>query len=188
MYAGTHGLSQGLDVILEAAKRTTNPDILYVLAGEGADKQALVRKAENEDIRNVRFLPNQPQASMPSVLNLAYATVLSLKPLPVFRSALPSKMFEAMAVGRPIAASVWGEAAGVIRAARCGVVAQPGDAAGLRAAVETIAADPAEARRMGLRGRDFAIEHFNRRKIATRLRRLLLDAASHRRSAEAPGS
>ena len=61
LYAGTHGLSQGLDVILEAAKLTDDPDVLYVLAGEGADKAALVAKAEREGIANVRFLPNQPQ-------------------------------------------------------------------------------------------------------------------------------
>src|ERR1051325_6113328 len=69
LYAGTHGLSQGLDVILEAAKRTTDDDVVYVLAGEGADKEALVEKAKAEGIDNVRFLPNQPQSAMPGLLN-----------------------------------------------------------------------------------------------------------------------
>src|SRR5438093_128546 len=80
LYAGTHGLSQGLDVILEAAKITHDPGILYVLAGEGADKAALVDKAKVEGIANVKFLPNQPKSSMPAFLNLAYAGIISLKP------------------------------------------------------------------------------------------------------------
>src|ERR1019366_9039321 len=57
MYAGLHGLAQGLDIILEAAKLTHDPEILYVLAGHGAEKAALVAKAEAQGISNVRFLP-----------------------------------------------------------------------------------------------------------------------------------
>ena len=177
IYAGTHGLSQGLDVILEAAKLTQSPDILYVLAGEGADKAALVAKVEAEGISNVRFLPNQPKSLMPSLLNLAYAAVISLRPLDLFRSALPSKMYESMAVGQPIVASMWGEAAALVEAAGCGVVAEPGNARQLRDAVVALADDPEEARRMGRMGREYVIEHFNRQKIAVRLRELLREVA-----------
>lgn len=177
LYAGTHGLSQGLDVILEAAKRTSDPDILYVLAGEGADKDALVAKARAQKIDNVRFLPNQPKAAMPRFLNLAYAAVIPLKPLDVFRSALPSKMFESMAIGQPIVGSLWGEAATLVESAGCGIVTQPGDPAALEAAVQALAADPERARTMGSRGREYVVEHYNRAKIAVRLRALLLECA-----------
>jgi glycosyltransferase involved in cell wall biosynthesis len=177
LYAGTHGLSQGLDVILEAAKLTRDGDILYVLAGEGADKAALTAKAKSEGIANVRFLPNQPKDSMPGLLNLAYAAIIPLKPLDLFKNALPSKMFESMAVGQPIVASLWGEAATLVEAAGCGIVTQPGDAAALEAAVETLAADPERARKMGRMGREYVVEHFNREKIAVRLRALLLECA-----------
>jgi glycosyltransferase involved in cell wall biosynthesis len=177
IYAGTHGLSQGLDVILEAAKLTADPDILYVLAGEGADKAALVAKAKAEGIANVRFLPNQPKSAMPALLNLAYASVISLKPLDLFRSALPSKMYESMAVGQPIVASMWGEAADLVRPAGCGLVTQPGDAQALRDAVVALAHDPAGAHGMGARGREYVVEHFNRQKIAERLRALLRETA-----------
>jgi glycosyltransferase involved in cell wall biosynthesis len=177
IYAGTHGLSQGLDVILEAAKLTDDPDILYVLAGDGADKAALVAKASKEGITNVRFLPNQPQTSMPAVLNVAYAAIISLKPLDLFKSALPSKMYESMAVGQPIVASMWGEAAELVRTSGCGVVTQPGDAKALHEAVVALAGDPAEARKMGTMGREYVVEHFNRDKIADRLRELLRETA-----------
>ena len=185
MYAGTHGLSQGLDVILEAARLTTNQEILYVLAGDGADKAALVHKVETDGIHNVRFLAPQPRSSMPELLNLAYAAVIPLKGLEVFKSALPSKMYESMAVGQPIVASMWGQAADLVRETGCGVVTEPGDAEALRDAVESLAADPAAARRMGANGRAFAVEHFNRSKIAARLGELLLETASGERRARA---
>lgn len=181
LYAGTHGLSQGLDVILEAAKITRDPDVLYVLAGEGADKAALVSKARDQGIANVRFLGNQPKASMPALLCSTYAAIISLKPLNVFRSALPSKMFESMAAGQPLVAALWGEGADVVRDARCGVVTTPGDPQQLRDAVETLAGEPERATEMGRNGREYVDEHFNRDKIAVQLGGLLKEVASARR-------
>ena len=180
LYAGTHGLSQGLDVILEAAKLTKDPDVLYVLAGEGADKAALERKATEQGIANVLFLPNQPKSSMPSLLSSTYAAIISLKPLDVFRSALPSKMFESMAVGQPLVAALWGEGADVVREADCGMVTTPGDAQELRAAVETLASEPERAQEMGHNGRTYVDQHFNRDKIAVRLRELLREVTRGR--------
>jgi glycosyltransferase involved in cell wall biosynthesis len=132
-----------------------------------------MRKAREQRIDNVVFLPNQPKASMPGLLNLAYAALITLKPLDVFRSALPTKMFEAMAAGRPIIASVSGEAADVVLAAGCGLVTEPGDPVAFRDAVEALASDPDRAREMGLRGREHAVEHFDRRAIVAQLRELL---------------
>jgi glycosyltransferase involved in cell wall biosynthesis len=188
MYAGTHGLAQGLDIILEAAIATRDPSVLYVLVGEGAEKGALIRKAREQHIENVVFLPNQPKASMPGLLNLAYAGLITLRPLDVFRSALPTKMFESMSAGRPIIASVAGEAADVVRSAGCGVLTEPGDAAALREAVEALAADPDRAREMGIRGREHAVKHFNRRAITAQLRDLLQATVEGAKSARVPSS
>jgi glycosyltransferase involved in cell wall biosynthesis len=177
LYAGTHGLSQGLDVILEAAKLTRNDQVLYVLMGEGADKDALVEKARAQAIGNVRFLPNQPKAMMPALLNLAYASIISLRRLDVFRSALPSKMFESMAVAKPLVAALWGEGAEMVEAARCGLVVEPGDPRALRDAVEKLAADPELARTLGRQGREYVVAHYDRDAIAEKLRSLLHDVA-----------
>ena len=175
IYAGVHGLAQGLDVILEAAKLARDRDILYVLAGEGGDKEALMAKAAAQEISNVRFLPNQPKSSMPALLNIAYASIIPLKRLDLFKSALPSKMFESMAVGHPIVAAMWGEGADLVEAARCGLVAEPEDPQALSKAVETLAADPSLARRLGAQGREYVVKHFDRNDIAVRLAKLLRD-------------
>jgi len=177
MYAGLHGLAQGLDVILEAAKLTRNPDVLYVLVGDGADKAALVAKAQAEGISNVRFLPIQPTSTLPALLNLVYATVIPLRRLDLFKAALPSKLFDSMAAGRPIVAPLWGEAAALVEAAACGLVVEPEDARAVQEAVEKLAADPALAQKLGEQGRRYVVEHFNRDDIAKRLIKLLEETA-----------
>ena len=177
MYAGLHGLAQGLDVILEAAKLTQDPDVLYVFVGDGADKAALVAKADAEKIANVRFLPIQPTSTLPALLNLVYATVIPLRRLDLFKAALPSKLFDSMAAGRPIVAPLWGEAAALVEAADCGLVVEPEDARAVQAAVERLAAAPELARRLGEQGRRYVVEHFNRDDIAKRLIGLLEETA-----------
>jgi glycosyltransferase involved in cell wall biosynthesis len=180
LYAGTLGLSQGLDTVLEAAKLTRDPDVLYVLLGDGADKGALVAKAEAEQIANVRFLPSQPKESMPGLLNLAYASLIPLRRLDLFKAALPSKMFESMAVGKPLVAGLWGEGADLVTQARCGLVVEPENPGALRDAVVKLVADPASARAMGDNGRRYVTEHYDRARIATRLREVLREVASRR--------
>jgi glycosyltransferase involved in cell wall biosynthesis len=177
LYAGTHGMAQGLDTVLDAARLTKDTNVLYVLAGEGADKESLMTKAQDEALGNVRFLPNQPKSMMPDLLNLAYACVIPLRRLDVFKSAVPSKMFESMAAGKPIVAAVWGEAAQLIEAAGCGLVVPPEDAGELRQAVEKLAADPSLARELGERGRRYVTQQFDRQQIAERFIDLLSETS-----------
>lgn len=177
LYAGTHGMAQGLDTVLEAAKQTKNSEVLYVLAGDGAEKEALTKRVQAEGITNVHLLPNLPRAVMPDLLNLAYASIIPLKRLDLFKSALPSKMFESMATAKPIVASLWGEAAELIESARCGLVVTPEDPEALREAVEKLAEDPSLARELGDNGRQYVAAHFDRRVIAARFIELLSETA-----------
>lgn len=177
LYAGTHGLSQGLDVVLEAAKLTHDPDVLFVMVGEGADKDALVEKAREQRIGNVRFLPNQPKSTMPSLLNLAYASIIPLRRLDLFKAALPSKMFESMAVGKPLIAALWGEGAELVQSAGCGLVVEPEDPRAMHDAVEALVADPSRAHAMGERGREYVVRHHDRRQIAALLNQVLGEAS-----------
>jgi glycosyltransferase involved in cell wall biosynthesis len=181
LYAGTHGMAQGLDTVLEAAKQTANPQVLYVLVGEGAEKEALTKRVAAEGIANVRLLPNQPKSVMPDLLNLAYATIIPLKRLDLFKAALPSKMFESMATAKPIVASLWGEAAELIESAHCGLVVAPEDASALREAVEKLAEDPSMARELGENGRRYVASHFDRAVIAKQFIELLSATSAARR-------
>lgn len=180
LYAGTHGMAQGLDVILDVAKLTTDSNILFLFAGEGADKEHLVARAKTEHIANVKFLPNQPRSVMPSLLNIAYATIVPLRRLDVFKAALPSKMFESMATGRPIVGAVEGEAAHLIETAKCGVVVRPEDPTALHEAVVSLAEDPERAKGLGANGRTYVVENFDRTVVAERFLEVLRESAAKR--------
>ena len=180
LYAGNHGMAQGLGVILDAAALVKSHRVLFQFVGDGADKAALEASARARGLDNVRFAPSLPKEEMPALLNLAYAAVIPLRALELFRSAVPSKLFEAMAVGRPIVAALWGEAASLIESARCGVVVPPEDGAALAAAVDRLAGDAALAAELGEHGREYVVANFDRKEIARHLADVLRETARSR--------
>jgi glycosyltransferase involved in cell wall biosynthesis len=96
-----------------------------------------------------------------------------LKPCEVFKTVLPSKMFEAMAAARPIVLAVEGEAQAVLEHAGAGIAVQPGDAAAMAAAIARLASDRHERVRMGRAGATFVAREFSRPLWATRYLSLL---------------
>jgi glycosyltransferase involved in cell wall biosynthesis len=180
LYAGTHGLTQNLDVVLDAADRLRGrADIRFVFAGEGADKRRLRERATGLDLPNVTFLPNQPKDRMPAVLAAGDACVVPLRDLPLFKAALPSKMFEAMAMARPIVLSVNGEAAELLALSGAGIAVPAEDPDALATEIAGLADDRARARALGETGRAWVTAHFSRDRLAARFEALLYHARAH---------
>ena len=167
MYAGLHGIAQGLPQLLAAADslRATPaaaPDIVFI--GDGPVKGALVREARERELRHVRFLDARPAAELPPLLA---AADLLIVPLGLgIPGAVPSKLYEAMASGRPVVLVATGEAATIVRRHDAGIVVEPHDIAGLTEALRTLAADPVLRRRLGENGRRAAEQCFDRAAIA----------------------
>jgi glycosyltransferase involved in cell wall biosynthesis len=183
LYAGTHGLAQGLGVVLDAAERLRDrSDVRFVLVGEGADKADLVERAERLGLPNVRFLPNQPKARMPALLSAADACVVPLRDLPMFRVTRPSKMFEAMAVGRPVVLAVAGDAADVLARAGAGIAVPPEEPEALARAVTELADDRARASALGEAGRAWVGANLARETLAGRFEAILLEAIERHRA------
>jgi colanic acid biosynthesis glycosyl transferase WcaI len=175
MYAGIHGIAQGLETVLEAASRLRERrDIAFVFVGEGPRKSHLVAQSERMGLANVHWLPEVPSAEMHAYLSAARLSIVPLRDEPVFRGALPSKMFEAWACERPVVLSVAGEAAGVLREAGAGLAVPPEDPAAMAEAITRLADNPEEARERGRRGRAFVEGRYSRREAARQLESLLL--------------
>jgi glycosyltransferase involved in cell wall biosynthesis len=175
MYAGIHGIAQGLETILKAADLLRDrTDIAFIFVGEGPRKAALIEKAEQMGLGSVRFLPEVSSERMPAYLSAANCTIVPLRDEPVFRGALPSKMFEAWACERPVILSAAGEAEEVVKQAGGGIVVPPESHGGLAAAILYLEDNPEEARRMGQRGRELVVANYSRREQAHRLEALLL--------------
>lgn len=173
LYAGAHGLSNDLGVVLQAAKRLTESNIHIVLLGDGKEKPALQAQAKAMGLTNVTFAPAVPKAEMPDALAAADACVAILKPLEEYKTTYPNKVFDYMAAGRPVVLAIDGVIREVVEAAGCGIFVPPGDANALAGAILALAADRAKARQMGLAGRAYLEQHFSRAALAERLTRLL---------------
>ena len=116
-YVGTHGMAHGLINVLDAAELLQAEDnIRFLLAGAGAERQMLIDEAGIRGVTNVVFMPPQPKENMPTVWSLCNVALVHLKASPAFSEVIPSKIFEAMAMGVPLLlAAPEGEASKIIK-------------------------------------------------------------------------
>jgi glycosyltransferase involved in cell wall biosynthesis len=174
LYAGTHGISQGLTSVADAAAELTDEAIRFAFVGDGADKQRLRHRVAEQGLRNVTLLPGIPHEQVPSLLAAADICLVPLRDVPLFSSFIPSKMFEYLAAGKPVVAALAGEAAQILREAGAWIV-PPADSEAMAAAIRTLAAEPQRRQAMGQQGRCYVEKHFDRAMLA-RLYRKLLDS------------
>lgn len=176
MYAGIHGIAQGLETLLRAADLLqAREDIVFVFVGEGPRKAELMRLKDEVGLPNVRFLSEVPSHLMPAYLSAADCAIVPLRDQPLFRGALPSKMFEAWACSRPVVLSVAGEAERVLAEAGGGIAVKPEDPSDMAAAILRLQEDRSEGQAMGERGRRYVEQHYARKTQADKLEKLLQD-------------
>jgi len=179
LYAGTHGISQGLSTVADAAARLAGAGIHFAFAGAGADKLRLENRVRELRLRNVTLVPGLPHADVPALLAAADICLVPLRDVQLFSAFIPSKMFEYLAAGKPVIGSVTGEAAQILCEAGA-VVVPPEDSAALADAIRTLAADPYRRRAMGRQGRTYVEQYFDRVALARQYRKIL-DAPGGRR-------
>ncbi len=173
-YIGTVGMAHGLEVVLGAAERLRGrSDIAFLIVGGGAQREALARAKEQRGLANVLFAGRQPREAVPDLLSITDAALIHLRSTPLFRTVLPSKLFEAMAAARPIILGVEGDAADLLRRAQAGLAIPPEDPQALAQAVVRLREHPDEARRLGDNGLAYVREQFDRGTLAARYLDLL---------------
>ena len=169
-YIGTHGMTQGLQTVLEAAARLRGrADIRFLFVGEGAEKPALIEQAKREDLLNVTFLEPEPKERVPLIIAASDTCLVPLKKRELFEGTIPSKMFEIMACARPVVLGVKGEAERILSDARGGIAVEPESAIALTEALERLADDPSLARELGDAGASYVRSHFDRSVLAGEL-------------------
>ncbi|QQS45836.1 MAG: glycosyltransferase family 4 protein [Acidobacteriota bacterium] len=172
LYAGNIGLSQGIEVILEAAEELRDrEDILFLVVGQGIRRDGVVAEAARRGLRNIRFLPLQPEKDVPWLYASCDVALIPLK-RDVTQTSLPCKTYSIMAGARAFIASV-DEGSHVWRLAEhvgCGVCVGPEDGSALARAILKMKDNPQLASQMGLRGRRFVETHFSREANTTRYR------------------
>jgi glycosyltransferase involved in cell wall biosynthesis len=174
LYAGAHGMSNHLEVVLGAAAKIANhAHIRIVLLGAGKEKANLVAQSEAMGLENVLFLPPLPKAEMRAALAMADVCVAILKPIEMYKTVYPNKVFDYMAAGRATILAIDGVIREVVESGGAGVYVPPGDPEALASAIRNLAAEPERVRQMGLNGRRYLEAHFDRPIVAADLDELL---------------
>ena len=181
-YVGTIGMAHGLDVVVRAAKLLKDAgrdDVRFLLVGDGAERESLEALAAGQGVTDAVVLAGwQPKGRIAAVLASSDCCLVHLRPSELFGTVIPSKIFETMAMERPIVMGVPGQAAEIVAAAGAGVPMRPGSAEDLVSAIEALSAQPEEAAAMGRRGRAYVAEHFDRSALARRMLGVLESAAN----------
>jgi glycosyltransferase involved in cell wall biosynthesis len=176
-YIGTHGISHGLDAVLDAAAECQDdPEIVFLFVGEGAERARLMEQAAARALSNVRFVPAQPLEQIAGFYAASDACLVPLRAIDQFAGFIPSKMFEIMASGRPVIGALEGEAKDILAQSGAALLVRPEDSRGLAQSVRRLRSDPGLAQRLGAQGRAFVEQHYGRPQLAQSYERLLRQA------------
>lgn len=167
-YIGTMGDAHGLQTLIAAAEelQMALPSAMFLLIGEGAEKQRIVKLAAERGLTNIRFLAQQPREQIPVYVSAADVCLVMLKKSALFRTVIPTKLLEYMACERPSIVAVDGQARQIIEEAGAGVFVEPENSEALVKAILDLAGAPARRRQMGVRGREYIVKNFSREKTA----------------------
>ncbi|MCC7303167.1 MAG: glycosyltransferase [Bacteroidia bacterium] len=174
-YAGIIGHAQGLEVILRAAHRLQDLEkVQFLLLGDGPEKEGLMTMARQRFLSNVLFLDPVSKKEMREVVRATDLAVVPLRRLELFKGAIPSKIFENIAMKKPVLLGVDGEARSLfIEEGKCGYYFEPENDEDLAKAVRHAASNPEELETMGENGRVYAEKRFNREIIAAEFMRFI---------------
>lgn len=170
-YTGIIGHAQGLEVVLRAAERLRDrPEVLFLLVGDGPERASLMAMVQQKALRNVRFIDPMPRRDVLALVAACDGVVVPLRRNKLFEGAIPSKIFEALALGRPLLLGVDGEAKRLfIDEGRAGLAFKPEDDAALEHAVRLYVDDAVLRATHGTNGARYVREKFDRRRITDRL-------------------
>jgi glycosyltransferase involved in cell wall biosynthesis len=174
LYAGAHGLSNDLTVLLDAAGLLRgDPRIRFLLVGDGKEKSRLIAYAAERKLENVLFLQPVPKQEMAEVLAASDCGIAILKPIPLYGTTYPNKVFDYMAAGRPVVLAIDGVIRKVVEEGGAGIAVPPGDPKALAGAIRRLADDPSGSKAMGSRGRTTVERDFSREAQGLEMERLV---------------
>jgi glycosyltransferase involved in cell wall biosynthesis/ribosomal protein S18 acetylase RimI-like enzyme len=169
VYAGIIGHAQGLEVILQAAELLREKPVHFLLVGDGPEKAKLQQLKQDNNISNVHFQPNTQKAFIPSLIDAGDAYVVPLKKLDLFKGAIPSKLFEPLAMRKPILLGVEGEAKELfIDEGQGGLFFEPENPSSLAEQVLTLLNNISIGEKLGHQGHDYVRRNFDRVQIHER--------------------
>jgi colanic acid biosynthesis glycosyl transferase WcaI len=165
-YAGNFGIAQGLGIVLDASEALSQRGVRFDLTGEGPIKAQFVAERDRRGLtEKVEVRPGAPLEEVAPRLAACDALLVPLRDEPVLQDFIPSKLYDWMALGRPVLVAARGEAPKLVTRTACGLVVAPEDGAGLAAAIGRLQDDPEGAGTMARAGREAARELVRSRQV-----------------------
>jgi glycosyltransferase involved in cell wall biosynthesis len=143
-------------------------------------RQAVEGQCRELGLENVQILPPVPKQEARGYLNAADVCVVTLQNIPLFAGAIPTKLLEYLACGKPVICGIRGEAERIIHAAQAGVVFEPNNDARLAELIQELIADENRAATLAANGPGFIKKHFSALEMQERMEKVLSDAATGR--------
>jgi colanic acid biosynthesis glycosyl transferase WcaI len=167
-YIGTMGMAHGLETLLDAAAylQQRNPQVSFLLIGEGAEKDRIKSLAQSRRLLNMQFLDQQPREKIPAFISASDACLVLLKKTDIFKTVIPTKMLEFMSCARPVILAVDGQARQIIEQSAAGLVIEPENPQALAHAIIRLHEDRCLAERLGQQGRHYILQHLSRQQTA----------------------
>ena len=168
-YIATLVRAHGLQTLVEAAEtlQKIEPNVLFLLVGEGADRERVQALAKSKNLSNIRFVPQQPREKIPDYIAASDVCLVLLKKSDLFETVIPTKMLEFMSCGRPVILGVNGQAREILEQCRGGLYIEPENTAALCEAIQNLKRQDALRKSMGLNGREYIVQNLSRQRTAT---------------------
>jgi glycosyltransferase involved in cell wall biosynthesis len=167
-YIGTIGMAHGLETMVQAAVQLQRsaPQVLFLLVGEGAERERIISLAQSRGLTNVRFVGQQPRERIPSYIRTSDACAVLLKKTELFKTVIPTKLLEFMSCGRAVILGVDGQARRLLDAAQAGIFVEPENVVALTQAILRLAGDPELRASLGRNGQRYILQCLSRRQTA----------------------
>ena len=168
-YIGTLGTAHGLQTMLEAAERlqASAPEVLFMLVGDGADRDRIKAIAKAKKLTNVSFVPQQSRARIPLYIAASDVCLVLLKKSSVFDTVIPTKMLEFMSCGKPVILGANGQAREILEGSRGGLCIGPENATALCEAIEKLRSQQYLRDSLGQNGREYIVQNLARDRTAS---------------------
>lgn len=179
-YGGILGHAQGLEIMLNAASELRDQKkIKFIIMGSGPQRDRLMTMKEAMDLENVIFIDAMPKTAIPAVLASIDISVIPLKKLDLFKGAIPSKIFESLAMNKAVLLGVEGEAKTLfVDEGKGGLAFTPEDHGDLAEKVLLLSANSELARSLGESGHEYVRMNFDRKKIVNDFYNILMNAVN----------
>ncbi|MDO6657209.1 glycosyltransferase family 4 protein [Anaerobacillus sp. 1_MG-2023] len=174
LYAGNMGIAQGLRTVLEAANVLKDvSSITFVLIGEGAEKERLQQYQKDKDLQNVLILDSRAKQELNGFYAAADLCLVILKNHPLFEITIPSKLFDCLAMNKPILLGIGGESKEIVKSLNAGLFFEPENAESLANVVLEATSNPKIMELLEKDVRNKMLLKYNRQELSKNLAHLL---------------